>query len=238
MYYETIYVAGKTIEVYKSVDRLTGPQSRGPTLKRTPEEIRDNNDRQARRKLTRLLNANFADGDLFLTLTYREAASTDEAIKEVKKFIRNLKGRYERRGSPLKWVLVTEYENKRVHHHLVINNPDGFNAYKQVTACWKSGVVKSEALYGNGQYKRLAEYLVKETEKTVAKGETKQRWTCSRNLIRPKPKVRKVRAKRWLKDPKPKKGYIIDQDSVVNGTNGYTGHEYQCYTMIECPKRE
>ena len=239
MYYETTYVAGKTIEVYKSKDKLSGPLSRGPTVKRTPEQIKESNDRQARKKLTRLINANFADGDLFLTLTYQKAPTVDEARNEVKKFVRNLKGRYERRGSPLKWILVTEYENKRIHHHLVVNNPDDFNATKQISECWKkNGAVNSKALYGDGQYKKLAEYMVKETEKSINKGEITQRWTSSRNLIRPKPKVRKIRANSWQPNPKPKKGYRIDEETIVNGVNGYTGHAFQSYTMVQYPQRE
>ena len=40
------------------------------------------------------------------------------------------------------------------------------------------------------------------------------------------------KAKKWLPDPRPVKGYYIDLETVYNGIDPFTGREYQRYTMI------
>jgi hypothetical protein len=37
--------------------------------------------------------------------------------------------------------------------------------------------------------------------------------------------------RRWPEEPKPKKGYEIDKNSIVNGINPVTGYPWQHYTM-------
>ena len=52
----------------------------------------------------------------------------------------------------------------------------------------------------------------------------------------PRPKTEIVRrAKKWLPDPRPAKGYYIDKDTVYNGIDPFTGREYQRYTMVLLP---
>ena len=70
----------------------------------------------------------------------------------------------------------------------------------------------------------------------VVKKETKEEsgwatYTRSRNLITPVPKKKIIKRKRWATDPKPKKGYYIVKDSIVNGFNPVTDYPYQHYTM-------
>jgi len=52
----------------------------------------------------------------------------------------------------------------------------------------------------------------------------------------PAPKTEIVKkAKKWLPDPKPMKGYYIDKDTIYNGVDPFTGRAYQKYTMVRIP---
>jgi len=103
-----------------------------------------------------------------------------------------------------------------------------------VRRLWNYGRPGFKLLDDTGQYKDLAAYLIKETNETFRKkdGGHKQRYSCSRNLITPPSKTKIVKAKSWSPDPKPKKGYYIDQDTIYNGTDPFTKRLYQRYTMI------
>ena len=236
MYYQTEIVAGKTVEVYKSYTKGASKKNREQKKNKTPEQMQEANRRSAEKKLTRLLNANFVDGDLHVVLTYPKHArpSPKEARKILAKFWRKLKAKYKKYKKELKYIVVTEFKNKNIHHHIVINNPDGINVMKTIKELW-DGIPKATPLWSNGQYKELAEYLIKETDQTFReKGAAlKQRYSRSRNLIIPKPKTKVIKSEKWSKNPRPRKGYYIDQDTLVNGINQWSGREYQTYTLIE-----
>lgn len=232
------YKAGATIEVIKCIPK----GCRAGERKSTPEEIAESNMRQAARKLARKINANFKPGDWHVVLMYKRDRRPDQkqAQKIIKKLIEGLRDLYKKNGFALKYILATEYLNKAIHHHLVINNVnDGKRTTTEyIRELWKGDERGSKhfiPLYENGEYKRLADYLIKETEKTFRDQDSpvKQRYSCSRNLITPKPEVRMRETKTgWKKVPKPRPGYYIDQDSLYNGTDKL-GYPYQRYVMVK-----
>lgn len=237
-YKQIEYKAGATIEIIKCIPRGSrGGVERQP---KTGEEIREANMRQAARKLTRKINANFRPGDWHIILTYRkdDRPHPEEAYKNIKKIIKELRKEYRKHGFELKYIHVTEYLNKAIHHHLIINN---VNDGKRTTSdyirrLWTGkGNPKFIPLYDNGEYKKLADYFVKETEKTFREksSPSKQRYSCSRNLVNPKPESRIRKTKTgWKQNPKPRTGYYIDQDSLYNGTDKL-GYPYQRYVMVK-----
>ena len=109
-------------------------------------------------------------------------------------FWRRLKAEYKKNGEELKYIVVTEYKNKAIHHHTIINNPDGMNVTKIIKALW-DGIPKVNPLWSDGQYKELAAYLIKETDQTFKEEDSgvKQRYSRSRNLIVPQPKTKVVK---------------------------------------------
>lgn len=238
MYFVKEIISGKVHEIVKSYTKNErGPDERHQKTEKTPEEMEAANFRYASKRLGRILQCNFEDGDLWVTLTYKKdrRKSPAESKREFNNFIRRVSYRFKKSGLKCKWVTVTEYESKAIHHHLVINNPDEINVAKILAEQWKqNGIVHTKPLYSNGQYQELADYMVKETKETFRKddGGRKQRWTCSRNLKKPIVRYRVVKAERWNPQPRSRKGYYIDPLSVVNGVNAYTGREYQSYTMI------
>lgn len=238
-YKQIEYKAGATIEIIKCVPRgCRKGEPRGEVRKKTMEEMREANMRQAARKLARKINANFRPGDWHITLTYREKPTAQQAQKNISTFLDKMRDRYKRQGFLFKYILVTEYKGKRIHHHIIVNN---INDGKKTTTdyvreVWKGkGNPKFVSLYDNGEYRQLADYFVKETEKTFREDGTpfRQHFSCSRNLIIPKPTVKtKMVKKEWEMNPKPRKGYYIVQESLYNGYDRL-GYRYQRYMMVK-----
>jgi hypothetical protein len=237
-YYEEIAICGKTIEISKkhSLRTVNKKIPRSKNKNSTPEDVRKVNERNAERNLRRLINTNFKYQDIHLVLTYKKEnrpETPQEAKKDLEKFLRKLRGYFKKRNKELKYITVTEYKNKAVHHHLVINSMDT----RDLTNLWTHGQPRPTYLDSSGQYGQLASYLIKETSKTFNTEERVygKRWCPSRNLEQPEVKKRIISANNWQKDPKPKKGYYIEADSKRSGTHELTGYPYQEYRMIKIP---
>lgn len=144
------------------------------------------NDKNAKKRLTRLINANFTEQDIWLTVTYDKAhlpASPEEAKRDMQNYIRRLAHAQKKSGgAPLKFVYVTEYEfdevkgKKRVHHHAVVNFTDRDAAEK----LWHGGArTQTRRLQPdeNG-LTGMAQYIAKDPKGT-------KRYVCSKNLAKP-----------------------------------------------------
>lgn len=233
------YKAGATIEVIKHIPKwFRKKEIREPAQRKTKEEMQKANMEQATKRLARKINANFRPGDWHVVLTYRrdERPDPEQARKILREFLRQMRKVYQTAGYVFKYIHATEYKNKAIHHHLIVNN---INDGKKTTTdyvrmYWKGkGNPKFTGLYDDGEYKKLADYIIKETEKTFRERPEKQRYACSRNLIIPKPERRIRTVKRlWQQDPKPRPGYYIDQDSLFNGFD-FMGYPYQRYVMVK-----
>lgn len=240
-YFKTTIKAGRTLEIHKGYVKRTGKKiSEGDKKKLTPEEIEKINEKNAENKLRRKINANFGCGDFHLILTYRKEERPDkEKAKElIREFLKKMRKEYKAREAPLKYIQVTEYEKKAIHHHLIINDIENENVIKIVRKLWKYGNPKMTTLDDTGQYKKLAQYLIKETAKTFRENRNEkkgqmQRWSCSRNLIEPEAEIKVVQAAKWKKEPKVPKGYYLDEETLVNGICPFTGTEYQKYTLVK-----
>lgn len=244
-YRKKIYRMIDTIDVEKSfTGRYGAPgQKREKKHKATPEDIERQNRWNSIKKLTRKINANFTTGDHHVILTYRKEnrLSVEQSKKAIKKFLRVMRGAYKKVGLPFKWILTTEYENKAIHHHIILNDgfEHGMNTMRLVQELWEYGRPKETPLDDTGDYKDLAAYFVKETARTN-KEKSKPSYQCSRNLVTPEPEIEVVSAKTFSKNPKPFQGYYIDKDSLIEGINPVTGFLYQHYTMIRIknPKKK
>lgn len=238
-YKQIEYKAGATLEIIKCIPRgCRKGVPRSPVKKKTKEEMMEANVRQAARKLARKINANFKPGDWHLVLTYRRENRPDrkEAKKKLDKFLEKAREEFKKSGFQLKYISATEYKKAAIHHHLIINNiNDGQRTTTDIVRnLWKGmGNIKLIPLYEDGEYQHLADYLIKETEETFREADSpsKQRYSCSRNLIIPKPEYRMRKAKAWKKEPRPRDGYYILPDSLYNG-HDKLGYPYQRYVMV------
>lgn len=199
----------------------------------TVEQVEKINRRNSLKGMTIKVHHNFSQGDHWLTLTYEGDEPTKEyAQKEIKRFIDRIRRKRKASGKTFKWILVTEYENKRSHHHILINDADDI---QDIVSSWqeRNGLVRDTLLDGTGDYRKLCEYMHKETSKTFRDEDSpsKLRYTCSRNLVMPKVYREEVSALEVFKDPKPEKGYSVDPDSVYRAENPFTGRPYIEYVL-------
>jgi len=155
---------------------------REKTRKESRKAQRNLNNKNAVKRVIRLINTNFNNNGIWGTFTYSDDKlpnSEDQAKKDMQNYIRRLK-RYLNKNElgELKYIYVTEYsERKRVHHHIVMNFKDRETAEK----LWKNG--------GRTQTRRLqpddyglegmARYITKQKKDS-------KRYACSRNLEKPK----------------------------------------------------
>ena len=203
----------------------------------TPEEQERINEQQCIRKLRRKIHANFDKDDLFETLTYGRDRRPDPkgAAHELRLLLNRLRGIWKRAGTDLRYIVVTEYKSKSIHHHLIVNDlPDGTGA-KKIEQSWsRNGHANTKYLYEDGQYEQLAAYLIKETSKTFRDPDnpSKLRYSCSRNLVTPVAKTRILKRDDWPEEPRVPKGYYLEKDSLVNGVNKM-GSKYQYYRLIK-----
>ena len=167
---------------------------------------------------------------MHITLTYEDIPELATAKKDRKNFIERVKYRLKKQGKELKAVCVTEYENKRPHHHIVINTND----IELIADCWQKGFIHSSPLDETGNYKKLAEYLIKETSKTFRRPDAvhKKRYTCIGKLITPVTTEHDSSYEELIEDPTPIKGYYIPKDCKRRFEHPVTGLEHQEYIQV------
>jgi hypothetical protein len=235
--------AGRTIEITKRFTTRFNKKgiTRGENMKPTSEQMQVINERNAETKLRRLINTNYGPGDLHIVLTYakEKRLAPEEAKIELEKFIRKLRTEYRKNNEELRYILVTEYKRKSIHHHLIANTIDYVTA-KDFDRIWTNGRINCAPLDDTGQYSELAHYLIKETRKTFREtgSPSKKRWNASKNLKKPEIKKEIIKAKEWRKVPEPVKGYFIETNSIREGFHDFTGWPYQAYRMIRAAKEE
>lgn len=104
------------IEIYPQFRSMDEVPPEGRTIKKDNNKAQKNlNDKNARKYVERLINENFSDRDIWMTLTYDDEhlppdGDVDVAIKNVQKYIRRINYQRKKRGLPnAKYVYVTAY---------------------------------------------------------------------------------------------------------------------------------
>ncbi|QNO14948.1 hypothetical protein HYG86_09255 [Alkalicella caledoniensis] len=199
-----IYCGDKYLEVdiysytkNQTINSKSGKRSKKKNI--TEPKQKNLNDKNARRYLTQLANTNFDERDLHVTATYKDKylpKTIEEAEKEVTNYLRRLSYRRKKQGlSPLKYILVTEYNTKkgeekpiRIHHHIFIN---GGLDRDIVEDLWckrkKKGEKKGEMIgYVNADRLQPDENGVAALCTYLTKNPNgKKRWSSSQNLEKP-----------------------------------------------------
>lgn len=171
------------VEAYPILPKWTAAAVK--RLSATPEAIRRNNARRAEKKLTRLIEANFGDGDWFFTGTVEgpDLPTLNGMQARVKRFLRRVN--YERRKRGLenaRYVYVIEgweegSRQKRLHAHMIL---DGGLDRLTLRRIWGAGRTKVDELdpAGYGGLTALAKYLIKDPR-------GRKRWAASVGLKKP-----------------------------------------------------
>lgn len=199
------------------------PRERGISCERaarenlSTEKMEEYNCLEAKRRCARMVNTNFKEGDLFLTLTFRERVDIKTALRLFRNFIERLKRLRKRKGyAELKYLYVVERKNKREHVHLLINKMD--LTMKELSEVWGLGRVMVSILEPGGDYTGLAFYITKENYKEYGK-----RWSGSRNLEKPKVKVTLVSEEKKTKRLRVPKNYkVIEEVQYYSEITGHT----------------
>ena len=178
------------VEIYPQFKSMDEVPEEGRSIKRDNSKAQRNlNDKNARKYVERLINRNFGDGDIWITLTYDDAhlppdGDIDAAIKNMQNYIRRVNYQRKKRGLPnCKYVYVTEYNEGaeiRWHHHLVM---DGALDMDTVEKCWgqsSRNEVRRLQKDENG-LSGMANYIVKEKKRI----RSEKRWNSSQGLIDP-----------------------------------------------------
>ena len=211
------------IEIYPQFRSMDEVPPEGRTIKKDNNKAQKNlNDKNARKYVERLINENFSDRDIWMTLTYDDAhlppdGDVDAAIKNVQKYIRRINYQRKKRGLPnAKYVYVTAYNPDaeiRWHHHIVM---DGALDMETVESCWKQSSrneVRRLQTDENG-LSGMANYIVEEKNRVPSE----KRWNSSQGLRDPRIKV--VHSKRPATGGSYKKigsfvdGMVKDRDSI------------------------
>ncbi|MFT9055122.1 MAG: hypothetical protein ABF449_00665 [Ethanoligenens sp.] len=212
--------SGDVLEIEEYIAaRPSGKQApRGSKENLTTAQQQEQNLRNARKWLTRKINANFGRGDIFATLTYKGNQPSDEqAIKDRSNFFRRSQTLCHRSGKKNpKYIGVTEgmeqSPDHRVHHHVIIS---GLEA-EEIRKLWKNGKVILSWLDPEEDYTGLAHYITKDT----GIGPHKKKWCQSKGLKKPKivKKIIKSDHGRPIKVPK---GYkVIVQEMYASERTG------------------
>lgn len=177
---ESVYVCGDYID--GDIFPVFQPAGKrrckcGPT-----SEVQERlNQRNAEKKLARLVHANFTGDDMALHLTYgrgQEPETKEEAQRDLQNYLRRVKRRYKKLGVEFKYISCTEYGKTtgRIHHHLIISGGMGRDDLEKL---WGKGYANSKRLqFGEDGVTGLARYMAKDKH-------FYKRWNQSKNLIIP-----------------------------------------------------
>lgn len=238
-YKKKIYKFKNAIEIeeYHSAKYGAPGQKREPKKKATPEMIEKRNQHNKEKLARRKLRSHFDINDYFTDLTYQKdkrPKDMEKAKEDFRRFIREVRREYRKRGADLKWIRNIEVGTKNGWHiHLVINRiPDTDIILREA---WKHGRVVNELLYEKGEFAKLAAYITK-TPKTD-KRLKESHYSTSRNLPVPEPEEKKyIKWKTWSKVKVPD-GFYLDKESYNEGVNPITGYRYRTYTLLRTGRR-
>lgn len=153
----------------------------------TEEQVARTNANTAQRKLEMLMATNFDEGDLVLTVTYRDADlpdSADVTRKHLGKVFSQMRAYRKARDLPeLKYIYILEgrHGDHRPHAHIIINATGGDVELMRSLWIWGDDI-QLNYIRERG-YDGWAGYLTKERREASLNG--KKQFVGSRNLARP-----------------------------------------------------
>lgn len=191
------------IEVIGTVPEASlGRRGRAGRCRPTSAAQQFYNNKCSWRELELMLASNFGDRDWVVTFTYDDEflpVNKKAAGLLLQKFFRRLREARRRRGEELKYIFVTEgfhgrgeddyfggdgsLEDRRFHHHVVINNT-GQGCLDEIRSLWQYGGYLRAEPVDIHYYQELAKYLTKEAREFGRAKSGERTWRASRNLTK------------------------------------------------------
>ena len=188
---ETIAGRSLELEVYPVTEKGYRRDRKNRVSSESQKKL---NFKNAIKKLSRPINANFSDGDLIMTLQYNKENRPKiekEILRDVQNFIRRLKRHVKTNGlSQLKYIYSIEVANdNNWHAHILISKID----INIVNKSWRYSDrvwVKKFNPEKHGGAEALARYFLgQKGDKDYEKGNWRS-WNSSKNLIKPTEKIK------------------------------------------------
>ncbi|MCL2636943.1 MAG: hypothetical protein FWD48_01100 [Oscillospiraceae bacterium] len=167
---------------------LFNPQEkiRAKEHEKSREAQKNLNHKNTKKNITRLSNANFTSSDYWGTFGYDDnnlPATPEEALKDVKNFLRRLARLHKKQGLEFKYIYVTEFKHDgdvvRAHHHIMMS---GGISRDEIESKWNGGAypqTRRLRVKHDCGLNGIANYL--------AKGKSYERfWGHSKGLKQPK----------------------------------------------------
>jgi len=192
-----VIVSGHVVEIYKyqgsilKKDDDTFLSDKGGRDKDGKEERKAEYNatvnQRARNKIRRLINANFTEESLFVTLTYKKNMQDIQASNEnLKKFVQKMK----RRQKDFIYVAVIEFQKRgAIHYHMLCNYRVQWNNLEELQAherdlgdIWGHGFVDIGYKKNDNAGAYLIKYMTKDNDDERLKG--KQRYFFSRKGLK------------------------------------------------------
>lgn len=191
------------IEVIGTVpDPQAGRRPRAARSRSTSPAQQFYNDKCSWREVELMLAANFGSQDMVVTFTYDDEhlpSSKKAADAMLQKMFRRVRTVRKRRSEDLKYLYSTEgfhgaqaddyfgddreLEDRRLHHHVVINRVNAGDM-EELRSLWiGGGYVRIEPLDVH-YYQELAKYLTKEAREFGRAKPGDRTWRASRNLVK------------------------------------------------------
>ncbi len=150
------------------------------------------NDERSRIRLIQLVEANFTEADVAISLSYEGKAPTPERVdKDVRNFLDRVKRRRIREGLPeLKYIYAiggdempaAGYSGKRPHVHMIMN---GGISRDDLEKMWGRGTANCDRLQPRSEgLGGISVYFTKQKQDRAPKKGVKK-WRRSRNLVEP-----------------------------------------------------
>lgn len=175
-------------EIYPMYGREKTGRLRAEKKNMTPEKVTRLNMERSERHFVLLVDGNFSEEDIHLTLTYKgETPDYKRAKMDVRNFIDRVKRLRSKLGmEPVKYAGAIEGgadgTRERIHVHIVMN---GGIDRETLETIWAKGYANADRLRPdeNG-LEAVARYIIKQSR--TGKEKFKKRWFASRNLKQPK----------------------------------------------------
>ena len=235
-------------EVFPVFGRHQRGELRRAKSRITREAQQRANDERSRIHLIQLVEGNFSEKDISITLSYEGTPPTPERVdKDVRNFIARVKRARAKRGlSELKYIYAiggdempaAGYSGKRPHVHMIMNGGIGRD---ELEAIWGKGRANADRLQPRDEgLGGIATYFTRQKQDRPEKPGVRK-WRGSRNLKQPVPRGRDARmpnsrVKRIARDfrneakgvmEKLYPGYVL-QDVVVRYSDIIDGVYIRC----------
>ena len=251
MYVKRTVIAGQVVETKKMyTPRIHTPGChRQQNMGKTGQAQARVNERQAEDKLRWKLNANFTAGDYHIVLHYYDKSVTlEQAEADKTAFLRTLRTRCRQQQITWKYVACTETKRMtNIHHHIILPAMQ----LSMIQQTWETvlgdriGNISVKPLDKRGNHAKLANYLIKETRRTIERyresGRRYKRFSSAQGMVIPQPKYQVIAAATWAKEPRPRKGYVLlkdeDGNTMRTGIHALTGYPWAEYIELRISEK-